>query len=188
MAKVAALTARVAELEVKLSEPPKTPDNSSLPPSRRYKTNKLAHRNQRKGRHHGVGRELRRAIAIDRRRNRLKDSTLLQYRANLELRKDAIMKLLSTSRHGIRLRKRFAKIRSNLSVFVTNRTVPYTNNASERALRPSAVFRKVTNGLRSQCGGQHFAAVRSVVHAGRPATSPSSKPSAQHSMETPSSC
>ncbi len=33
MAKVAALTARVAELEAKLNEPPKTPDNSSLPPS-----------------------------------------------------------------------------------------------------------------------------------------------------------
>ena len=33
MAKVEALTARVAELEVKLNEPPKTPDNPSLPPS-----------------------------------------------------------------------------------------------------------------------------------------------------------
>ncbi len=32
-AKVEALTARVAELEAKLNEPPKTPDNSSLPPS-----------------------------------------------------------------------------------------------------------------------------------------------------------
>ena len=33
-AQVAALTARVAELEAKLGEPPKTPDNSSLPPSK----------------------------------------------------------------------------------------------------------------------------------------------------------
>ncbi len=32
MAKVTALTARVAELEAKSNEPPKTPDNSSLPP------------------------------------------------------------------------------------------------------------------------------------------------------------
>ena len=112
-------------------------------------------------------RVLLRAIAIGKRRDRLKDSTLLQYRADLERRMDAIMKLRPTNRHGIRLRKRFAKIRSNLFVFVTNRKVPYTNNASERALRPSVVFRKVTNGFRSQWGGQLFAAVRSVVDTGR---------------------
>ncbi len=34
MAQVGALTARVAELEAKLGLPPKTPDNSSLPPSK----------------------------------------------------------------------------------------------------------------------------------------------------------
>ena len=112
-------------------------------------------------------RVLLRAIAIGKRRDRLKDSTLLQYRADLERRMDAIMKLRPTNRHGIRLRKRFAKIRSNLFVFVTNRKVPYTNNASERALRPSVVFRKVTNGFRSQWGGHLFAAVRSVVDTGR---------------------
>ena len=32
-AQVQALTARVAELEAKLGVPPKTPDNSSMPPS-----------------------------------------------------------------------------------------------------------------------------------------------------------
>src|SRR3974390_1342702 len=37
MAQIAALTARVAELEAKLGAPPKTPDNSSLPPSRGQK-------------------------------------------------------------------------------------------------------------------------------------------------------
>ena len=112
-------------------------------------------------------RVLLRAIAIGKRRDRLKDSTLLQYRADLGRRMDAIMKLRPTNRHGIRPRKRFAKIRSNLFVFVTNRAVPYTNNASERALRPSVVFRKVTNGFRSQWGGHLFAAVRSVVDTGR---------------------
>ena len=34
---VEVLTARVAELEAKLGEPPKTPDNSSLPPSKGQK-------------------------------------------------------------------------------------------------------------------------------------------------------
>ena len=36
-AQVAALTARVAELEAKLGRPPKTPENSSLPPSKGHK-------------------------------------------------------------------------------------------------------------------------------------------------------
>ena len=35
----AVLTKRVAALEAKLGEPPKTPDNSSLPPSRGQKPN-----------------------------------------------------------------------------------------------------------------------------------------------------
>jgi transposase len=38
----AALSARVAELEAKLTQPPKTPDNSSIPPSRGQKRNRPA--------------------------------------------------------------------------------------------------------------------------------------------------
>ena len=37
---ILALLDRVAALEAKLGEPPKTPDNSSLPPSRGRKTNR----------------------------------------------------------------------------------------------------------------------------------------------------
>ena len=39
-AQVQALTARVAELEAQLGVPPKTPDNSSLPPSAGKKANR----------------------------------------------------------------------------------------------------------------------------------------------------
>jgi transposase len=54
-----ALLARVAELEAKLGQPPKTPDNSSLPPSRGHKANAEppATRPPRKGRP-GVARQL----------------------------------------------------------------------------------------------------------------------------------
>ncbi|MFQ5985722.1 MAG: IS66 family transposase [Alphaproteobacteria bacterium] len=108
-----------------------------------------------------------RAIAIGKRRDRLRDSTLRSYRAELDRRVDAVMMLRPTNRHGIRLRKRFAKVRDNLFVFVTERDVPYTNNASERALRPSVVFRKVTNGFRSAWGAGLFAGVRSAIDTGR---------------------
>ncbi len=48
-------------------------------------------------------------------------------------------------------------------MFVTDRNVPATNNVSERALRPSVTFRKVTNGFRSEWRADTYAAFRSVV-------------------------
>ena len=59
--------------------------------------------------------------------------------------------------------------RAHLFVFMSNRAVPYTNNVSERHLRPSgifrpsAIFRKVTNGCRCEWGAETYAAFRSVV-------------------------
>ena len=40
---------------------------------------------------------------------------------------------------------------------------PYTNNVSERHLRPSVIFRKATNGFRCEWGAETYAAFRSVV-------------------------
>ena len=62
-----------------------------------------------------------------------------------------------------RLHKRMLANRAHLFVFVTNRAVPYTNNISERYLRPSVIFRKVTNGFRCEWGAETYAAFRSVV-------------------------
>ena len=64
---------------------------------------------------------------------------------------------------GRKLRKRIAANRAHLFVFVTNRDVPYTNNVSERHLRPSVIFRKVTNGFRCEWGAETYAAFRSLV-------------------------
>ena len=64
---------------------------------------------------------------------------------------------------GRKLRKRMAANRAHLFVFMTNRAVPYTNNISERQLRPSVIFRKVTNGFRCEWGAETYAAFRSVA-------------------------
>jgi transposase len=53
--------------------------------------------------------------------------------------------------------------RAHLFVFMSNRAVPCTNNVSERHLRPSVIFRKVTNGFRCEWGAETYAAFRSVV-------------------------
>jgi transposase len=106
---------------------------------------------------------LLRAIAIGRRREALKDATLKQYHADLDRRLDRIMAAVPIGDPGRKLRKRIAANRAHLFVFVTNRDVPYTNNVSERHLRPSVIFRKVTNGFRCEWGADTYAAFRSVV-------------------------
>ncbi|HXZ17938.1 MAG TPA: transposase, partial [Roseiarcus sp.] len=58
-------------------------------------------------------------------------------------------------------------IRGNLFVFMTNREIEATNNGSERALRPGAVYRKITNGFRSEWGAAFYADLRSVIETAR---------------------
>lgn len=57
--------------------------------------------------------------------------------------------------------------RGKFFVFLTNRDVPATNNISEREIRPSVVFRKVTNGFRPDWGAQIHAGYRSVTRTAR---------------------
>ena len=106
---------------------------------------------------------LLRAIAIGRRRETLKDATLKQYLYDLDRRLDRIMATVPIGEPGRKLHKRMLANRAHLFVFMTNRAVPCTNNVSERHLRPSVIFRKVTNGFRCEWGAETYAAFRSVV-------------------------
>jgi transposase len=106
---------------------------------------------------------LLRAIAIGRRQDTLRDTTLAQYQADLERRLTRVMALPRRGEAAEKLRRRIARDRAHLFLFVTDRAVSATNNTCERALRPSVIFRKVTNGFRSEWGAQTYAAFRSVV-------------------------
>jgi hypothetical protein len=66
-----------------------------------------------------------------------------------------------------KFRRSLVKWQHNLFVFLTEPDVPPTNNASEQAVRWSAVFRKVTNCFRSVWGANLHADVRSVVETAR---------------------
>jgi transposase len=68
---------------------------------------------------------------------------------------------------GVKLQRMIKRTRRYLFVFVTNRDLPATNNGSERALRPCAVFRKITNGFRTEWGARLYADIRSVVETAR---------------------
>jgi transposase len=107
---------------------------------------------------------LLRALAIGKRRDRLRDGTLAHHKADMERRLDRIMACaVPQGRAGERLRRRIGRQREHMTVFLADREVPATNNVSERALRPSVIFRKVTNGFRSEWGAATYAAFRSVV-------------------------
>lgn len=104
---------------------------------------------------------LLRTVLIARRRHRLAAATRREYRRRLD--RDAIMALAPENRHGKRLQKRYAKIRSHLFTFLEHPDVAPANNACERELRPTATYRKVTGGFRSDWGANLFAGIKSVI-------------------------
>ena len=106
---------------------------------------------------------LLRAVVLARRRTALAESTRQTYQRRLDREIDAIMRLAPVSKHGKRLRRRYAKVRSYLFTFLEHPDTPPDNNGSERELRPTATYRKVTGGFRSQWGADLFADVRSVI-------------------------
>jgi transposase len=110
---------------------------------------------------------LKRACAIGRRRANLTDATLKTYEVDLDRRLDRIMSLVPTHPAGAKLMKLIKKTRRHLFVFVQNRDLSATNNGSERALRPCVVYRKITNGFRSEWGAALYADIRSVVETAR---------------------
>lgn len=112
-------------------------------------------------------RVLLRAFAIHKRRDTLAASTLYQYRCDLQRHVRRALALQPTNPHGRRLQQRYAKLQENLFLFLEDASIPPTNNSSEQAIRMSTVFRKVTNGFRSEWGRDLFAAVRSVVNTGK---------------------
>jgi transposase len=115
----------------------------------------------------GFQKLLRRAAAIGQRRPELKDTTLAQYRADLDRRLDRLLAVSPTAEAGRKLARAIRKCRGDLFVFITRRDVPATNNDCERALRPSVIFRKVTGGFRSQWGARTYADALSVIATGR---------------------
>ena len=111
---------------------------------------------------------LQRACAIGRRRPGLADTTLAKYARELAAERDRVLGLPAAATAGAKLRASVAVgARTKLLVFMTWRDVEPTNNGSERELRPSVIFRKVTGGFRSVWGAESYADIRSIVATGR---------------------
>ena len=111
---------------------------------------------------------LKDACAVGRRRAELADATLGRHRRRLERDLDRLLAREPADIEGRKLRDAIdLDCRDKLFVFLTRRDCEPTNNESERALRPSVIFRKVTNGFRSEWGAKTYADLCSIVETGR---------------------
>src|ERR1700691_6404029 len=111
---------------------------------------------------------LKDACAVGHRRAALGRRTNAAHRRRLDRELDRLMNLKPTDVEGSHLRAAIAvTARDKLLVFLTRRDVEATNNNSERALRPSVIFRRVTNGFRSEWGAKVYADLCSIVATGR---------------------
>jgi transposase len=111
---------------------------------------------------------LKKACAIGRKRPEISDATIAKHARDLKRELDRLLDLEPTNREGNHLRASMAvDARDKLLVFLTRRDVEPTNNGSERELRPSVIFRKVTNCFRSGWGAKVYADLRSIVATGR---------------------
>lgn len=103
------------------------------------------------------------AVVLGKRRADIKPETAKAYRRQLEKTLDDILTSTPETKTGVRLKKRYLKHRDALFTFFEDPSLEPTNNSSERGLRPSVIFRKVTNGFRSPWGSDFFSAVRSII-------------------------
>jgi transposase len=111
---------------------------------------------------------LKDACAVGRRRPDLADATIAAHRRRLDKEPERLLALKPTDAEGRKLRDTvYVDCSDKLFVFLKRRDVEPTNNESERALRPSVIFRKVTNGFRSEWGAKTYADLCSIVETGR---------------------
>jgi transposase len=111
---------------------------------------------------------LKDACAISRDRPNLTDAAIAGHRRRLEAKLERVLACTPTDAAGRKLRYAVDQdCRDRLFVFLKRRDCEPTNNESERALRPSVIFRKVTNGFRSRWGANAYVALCSIVETGR---------------------
>ncbi len=74
------------------------------------------------------------------------------------------IKLGENQKEAIKIRNRLKKHQNAILLFLENPAVPFTNNATERAIRPVVVHRKVIQCFRTLHGAGAFATWYSIIH------------------------
>jgi len=66
--------------------------------------------------------------------------------------------------------ERFEKYRDHILRFISDQTIPFTNNQGERDLRMAKVQQKISGTLRTWSGAKRFARIRSYVSSRKSAS------------------
>lgn len=109
----------------------------------------------------------REAIHLGKRRTELSPQGYARRVTELAHRLDALLHRGVRGVPARRLQKRYRRHRAHLFVFLQCPDVPPDNNACERALRPSVIHRKITNGFRSEWGAHAYAALATVIETAK---------------------
>jgi transposase len=109
----------------------------------------------------------REAIHLWNRRAELSPQGYARRVTELERRLDSLLQRRVRGAPARRLWKRYRLHREQLFVFLHCPGVPPDNNACERALRPSVIHRKVTNGFRSEWGAHAYAALATIIETAK---------------------
>jgi transposase len=112
----------------------------------------------------------REAIHLWKRFTREDELTLTGYLRRVTEIENQLDRLLAEDQTGTaaqKLYERDVKHRDHLLVFLYYPGVPPDNNACERALRPSVIHRKVTNGFRSEWAAKGYAALETVLETAK---------------------
>jgi transposase len=110
---------------------------------------------------------LREALQLARCRHDLSPET---YQSHLQAVKATCLALLDLDTDhpdAQRLQKRYRKHHDKLWTFLERDDVPFDNNASERALRPAVIHRKVIGGFRTEDGATAYACYRTIEDTAR---------------------
>jgi transposase len=109
----------------------------------------------------------REAIHLGKRRRELRPRGYARRVTEVERRLDRLLKRPVSGMETRRLWQRYRLHREHLLVFLHCPDVPPDNNACERALRPSVIHRKVTNGFRSEWGAHAYAALATIIETAK---------------------
>jgi transposase len=109
----------------------------------------------------------REAIHLGKRRTELSPQGYARRVTEVEHRLDGLLHRHVRDARARRLQQRYRRHREHLFVFLHCPDVPPDNNACERALRPSVIHRKVTNGFRSEWGAHAYAALATVIETAK---------------------
>jgi transposase len=109
----------------------------------------------------------REAIHLWKRRPELQPQGYARRVTELERRLEGVLHRRVRGAPARRLQQRYRRHREHLFVFLHCPGVPPDNNACERALRPSVIHRKVTNGFRSEWGAHTYAALATIIETAK---------------------